>query len=131
MNPKKLDRWADLLLDTGKRNSLINFKDTKASTAEILFPSTEILFKKIEGSSSFEVFDTRTIEKRKMSDEADAIKNPRSGASSEPNSESGKSAFLEQYSKKIKRQNQILLYNAATNPIAAVKNIDKKGSSIH
>lgn len=126
MNPKKLDKWADLLLDTGKRNSLINFKDTKASTAEILFPSTEILFKKIEGSSSFEVFDTRTIEKRKMSDEADAIKNPRSGASSEPNSESGKSAFLEQYSKKIKRQNQILLYNAATNPIAAVKNIDKK-----
>ena len=25
---KKLDKWADLLLDTGKRNNLINFKDT-------------------------------------------------------------------------------------------------------
>lgn len=32
---KKLDRWASLLLDTGKRNNLVNFKDTKASTVEI------------------------------------------------------------------------------------------------
>lgn len=38
----------------------------------------------------------------------------------------GKAAFLAQYSGKIKRQNQILLYNAATNPLTAVKNIDKK-----
>ena len=39
---------------------------------------------------------------------------------------SGKAAFLAQYSGKIKRQNQILLYNSATNPLTAVKNIDKK-----
>ena len=32
----KLDKWADLLLDTGKRNNLINFKDAKASTVEVL-----------------------------------------------------------------------------------------------
>ena len=25
----KLDKWAELLLDTGKRNNLVNFKDTK------------------------------------------------------------------------------------------------------
>ena len=30
MNTKKLDKWAELLLDTGKRNNLINFKDRKA-----------------------------------------------------------------------------------------------------
>ena len=35
MDIKKLDKWADLLLDTGKRNNLINFKDTKASTMEV------------------------------------------------------------------------------------------------
>ena len=38
----------------------------------------------------------------------------------------GKAAFLAQYSGKIKRQNQILLFNAATNPLTAVKHIDKK-----
>lgn len=36
MDTKKLDKWADLLLDTGKRNNLINFKDTRASTVEVL-----------------------------------------------------------------------------------------------
>lgn len=36
MDTKKLDRWASLLLDTGKRNNLVNFKDTKASTVEII-----------------------------------------------------------------------------------------------
>ena len=43
---KKLDQWADLLLDTGKRNNLINFRDTKASTAEVLLPSPDVLFKR-------------------------------------------------------------------------------------
>ncbi len=32
---KKLERWAEKLLDTGKRNNLVNFKDTKTSTAEV------------------------------------------------------------------------------------------------
>lgn len=36
MNNKKLSRWAELLLDTGKRNNLVNFHDTKLSTVEIL-----------------------------------------------------------------------------------------------
>lgn len=36
MDAKKLDKWADLLLDTGKRNNLINFKDLRASTVEVL-----------------------------------------------------------------------------------------------
>ena len=48
MDIKKLDKWADLLLDTGKRNNLINFKDTKASTMEVLLPSYDLLFEKLE-----------------------------------------------------------------------------------
>ena len=43
---KKLDRWAEKLLDTGKRNNLINFKDTKTSTAEIIYPECETVFSK-------------------------------------------------------------------------------------
>ena len=57
MDTKKLDRWASLLLDTGKRNNLVNFKDTKASTVEIIMPTPEELFDRVESSSSFEVFD--------------------------------------------------------------------------
>ena len=29
MNNKNLEKWAQLLLDTGKRNNLINFRDYK------------------------------------------------------------------------------------------------------
>ena len=62
MDTKKLDKWADLLLDTGKRNNLINFKDTRASTVEVLLPTADALFEKIDGSTSFEVFDPKIIE---------------------------------------------------------------------
>ena len=38
MDIKKLDSWAEQLLDTGKRNNLINFKDTKSSSVEVVVP---------------------------------------------------------------------------------------------
>lgn len=53
MDTKKIDRWASLLLDTGKRNNLVNFKDTKASTVEIISPNLDELFTKVESSASF------------------------------------------------------------------------------
>ena len=59
MDTKKLNRWAELLLDTGKRNNLVNFKDTKASSVEVLFPNTATLFSKAENSSVFEVYDPK------------------------------------------------------------------------
>ena len=62
MDTKKLDKWADLLLDTGKRNNLINFKYTRASTVEVLLPSSDVLFEKVDGTASFEVFDPKIIE---------------------------------------------------------------------
>ncbi len=65
MDEKKLEKWANLLLDTGKRNNLISFRDTKASTVEIVRPSSEILLSKAETNSAFEVFDP------KIEDDAD------------------------------------------------------------
>lgn len=59
---KKLDKWADLLLDTGKRNNLINFKDTRTSTVEVLLPSSDVLFEKVDGTASFEAFDPKIVE---------------------------------------------------------------------
>ena len=69
MDTKKLDKWADLLLDTGKRNNLINFKDTRASTVEVLLPTADALFEKIDGSTSFEVFDPKIIEEDEETEE--------------------------------------------------------------
>ena len=119
MDTKKLDKWAELLLDTGKRNNLINFKDTRASTVEVLLPAPDVLFEKIDGNTSFEVFDPRIID-------LDIIENESVISSDVNSSQSQKAAFFARYSGRIKRPNQLLLYNTAANPIAAVRNIDKK-----
>lgn len=42
----KIDQWKKRLLDLGKRNRLINFKETKRSNVTIISPSYEILYKK-------------------------------------------------------------------------------------
>ena len=59
---KKLDRWADKLLDTGKRNNLISFRDTKGGTAEVLSPDPESIFLKCSVGRVFEVFDPKLPE---------------------------------------------------------------------
>lgn len=129
MNTKKLDKWADLLLDTGKRNNLINFKDRRSSTVEILVPSSDILFEKIDGLACFEVFDPKIIEEDdeiKEEFETEQLKIEIQEEQAEINDSNKKATFLEQYSTKLKRQNQLLLYNTKTSPIVALKNIDKK-----
>ena len=107
---------------------------------EVLLPSSDVLFEKVDGTASFEVFDPKIVEEDDDTEESYAAEQLQIGTpeeSSEPeqlqiavsektDASGGKAAFLAQYSGKIKRQNQILLYNAATNPLTAVKNIDKK-----
>ena len=127
MDIKKLDKWADLLLDTGKRNNLINFRDTKASTVEVLLPSSATLFEKVDGSVSLEVFDPQIIEETDETEEFSESESMQLEPQEESSVSNEKTAFLAQYSGKIKRQNQILLYNDnAANPLTAVKNINKK-----
>ena len=87
MDTKKLDKWADLLLDTGKRNNLINFKDTRASTVEVLLPSSDVLFEKVDGTASFEVFDPKIVEEDDDTEESYAAEQLQIGTpeeSSEP-----------------------------------------------
>lgn len=125
MDTKKLDKWADLLLDTGKRNNLINFKDTRTTTVEVLLPSSDTLFEKVDVGSRLEVFDPQINDEDDMkgSSVSDQLSIEIPG---EADTSSRKTAFLAQFSGKIKRQNQILLYNTATNPLTVVKNIEKK-----
>ena len=124
MDRKKLEKWADLLLDTGKRNNLINFRDTKASTVEIVMPTAEDLFSKVESSASFEVYDPKIIDDEdedyrdhEINDEADEDKKPE---------RLNRDDFIRTYGPKIKKAHQILLFNANVNPVNALKTIDKK-----
>lgn len=56
MNKQKLDKWAELLLDTGKRNNLINFHETKAASADVLKPDFAALFDKAANAATLEVY---------------------------------------------------------------------------
>ena len=114
MDRTKLDAWADRLLDTGKRNNLIHFRDAKTSTAEILIPGADDLFEKIDGSASFEIFDPKIQEP----DEDDGQE---SAGAEEAKDMRGKEAYLAAYSPKIRKQNQLLVWNAAPNPITAIR----------
>ncbi len=114
MQTHTLSKWATLLLDTGKRNNLINFKDTKAGTVEILCPDIVTLFSRAEHSAVFEVYDPKT-----EADEDEAL----------PVSERlTKTEYTNTYAKKLKR-NQILVYNSENKPLQALKTISKRATS--
>ncbi|MDE6442296.1 MAG: DUF4011 domain-containing protein [Clostridia bacterium] len=116
MDTERLSKWADLLLDTGKRNSLINFKDSKLGTAEIVAPNFNTLFEKAEHSAVFEVYDP------KLDDDEDELD---LDEDSEQQERQSKQSYIAAYAGKLKR-NQILVYNVTNKPIQALKNIGKK-----
>ena len=132
MDIDKLNKWADLLLDTGKRNNLINFKDTKMGTAEVVSPNFDTLFSKAEHSTIFEVYDP------KLDDEDDEEIDDLLHATKQLESEQeescsekriSKEEYLELYERRLKKNTQILIYNAYVNPIRALRNIEKKAKT--
>ena len=126
MDTKKLDKLAELLLDTGNRNNLINFKDRKASTVQVLMPAADVLFGKVENLTQFEVFDPKIIDEDDEPEEKPASEGRESEGVENSEAKKSKEAFLAEYGRKIKRQNQMLIYSSGGNPITAVKRIDKK-----
>ena len=127
MDTKKLEQWSKLLLDTGKRNYLISFKDTKASTVEIVVPSTQELFEKAESSAVFEVFDPK-IKDDEDEDYRDHSTDEDDESDKKP-VKLNRDEYVAQYGPKVKKSNQVLLYNAHVNPVNALKHIDKVASS--
>ena len=115
---KKLDRWAEKLLDIGKRNNLINFKDTKSSSAEVLFPECEAFFPKCSIGRTFEVYDPQIADNDELEDDGD-----------QPNQDEEKklsrSEYKDFYAPRI-RGERLLVYALTPNPLTAVKNIAKK-----
>ncbi|SCY14145.1 DUF4011 domain-containing protein [Butyrivibrio sp. INlla14] len=127
MDNKKLERWAQQLLDTGKKNNLINFKDTKASTAEVVFPDGESFYEKCLSASSFEIYDPK-IADTEDDEEAVASANTSEDETQEivAADKLKKSDYVELYSSRIRKNNQVLVYAKTPNPMIAVRNIDKK-----
>lgn len=113
----KLEKLTELLLDTGKRNNLINFRDNKSNTLEVVSPDFDTLFKKASASVNFEVFDPQLDadddEDRLSDSKLKEILRNRKG-------------YIEQYSQKIKKASQILVYNSSVTPMKALKNIEKR-----
>ena len=123
MNTEKLNKWAELLLDTGKRNNLISFKDTKMGTIEILSPDFVTLFNCVEHSARLEVYDPKLVDEEEefdfIEEETDENRNDK---------HISKQDYLSAYARKLKRQ-QILIYNTINKPISALKNISKKAKT--
>lgn len=58
-NREMLNFWRNKLLDTGKRNNLINFKSTKLGSVDVVYPNFEDVFSKVEAGKVFEVYDNK------------------------------------------------------------------------
>ncbi|MGM9999137.1 MAG: DUF4011 domain-containing protein [Candidatus Bruticola sp.] len=123
MNSKKLEKWANLLLDTGKRNNLINFKDSKFASVEVLLPSSDLILEKIEGNTQFSVFDPKINDDEELS-EGSSLSGTQSVA--QESDFDARNSYLAKYGQRLKTQKQLLLYNSGSNPITALKNISKK-----
>lgn len=124
MDTKKLERWANMLLDTGKRNNLINFRDTKISTVEVVLPHSEVLFGKVDSTVAFEVYDPKIADDEDNLYSADAVRE--NDIKEDLQRKHDRTDYINMYSSRIHRANQILLYNAWSNPMTALKNINKK-----
>lgn len=125
MDIDKLNKWADLLLDTGKRNNLINFRDTKMSTVEVVVPDFATLFSKVEHNAAFEVYDPKLDDEDE--DEIDVEESTKEDFSKDK--KISKEDYVDLYEKRIKKSGQILAYNSFVNPIKAIKNIGKKAKT--
>ena len=110
---KNLDRLADKLLDTGKRNKLINFKDTKASSAEVIYPDCETVFSKCAEGKVFEIFDPKIPD-----EDLDDIDTEQSEGSEEDNKEKrlSRSEYKDHYLPRIRSDKYLLVYSQTPNP---------------
>ncbi|MBR2800959.1 MAG: DUF4011 domain-containing protein [Erysipelotrichaceae bacterium] len=111
MQNTKLELLANKLLDFGKRNNLINFRDSKTASAEILLPNSNTLFSKLDKTSVFHIYSPKL-------DFDDISKEERRYVTKEN--------YLQRYERKIKDEKTLLAFNVHTDSDAAIKGIDKK-----
>lgn len=133
MDSNRLDKWADLLLDTGKRNNLVSFKDIKMGTVEVVVPDLDTLFSKVEHATSLEVYDPQLGDDEESFEDGevqlDFFDEMQEGVNSQGRKYISKDNYIKAYTNKLKKSNQVLVYSAITNPVTALKNIAKKAKT--
>jgi len=122
-NREKLDKWAEKLLNTGKRNNLVNFKDARALSAQILYPSCEEVFTNFISEHTYIVYDPQ------IDDEETDLEETIESAANKEKKKLTADEFRVKYEHCIK-SNSILAYAQTPNPITAVKNIAKKAKEM-
>ena len=91
--------WKNKLLDLSKKNNLINYKDTKLTTLEIVFPNFFDSFNRITSYQSTHIYNVADEDITDLFDDSAKIKT--------------KEAFIQRHSKKM-ASSQVLLYNSTT-----------------
>lgn len=127
MSIQKLNELAELLLDTGKRNNLVNFKGTKLGTVELVSPEFETLCAYADKGAKIKVYDPKlsTDDEDVDRDETDDADGTDNGTGAGKNALIDREEYINVYSARIKK-GQVLAYNTAGKPIHALKNISKK-----
>lgn len=107
------DKWCEKLLDTGKGNRLINFKESKLRTVDILSPDTQTVFNKVENGDTLYFYEVDDYIRRLKDDEIDCNEEDKNQGKFDKVT---KQQVVDALSDKLKK-NQILSY--------------KKGFTIH
>lgn len=126
---KRIDKWAEQLLDTGKRNNLVSFKDRKLSI-EILKPSAKEIFQAFSSANPepFEIFNPPQIFDADNSNDDSSVQN--TCLDSKRNKRIyNKNDFLNKFSNEI-NSSQVLAYSTFGNPVAAARKIMKTSNEI-
>ena len=116
-NSREIEIWKKKLLDLGKRNNLVNYRDTKSSTLEILLPSFFDAFERITTSSSVQIFDDFYDDKDDDIDDFEA----------EDNNKITKQQFLLKFANKVPHT-QLLVFNAYKKSTQILNTLMKKAS---
>lgn len=133
MENEKLKKLADQLLDTGKRNRLINFRDTKMSTLEVVHPDVAAVFEKVGGTSSFEVYDPKLSGDDEFTDafeETEQLADMQGDTDEDAKPKMTRDRYIAIHSARMKKASQVLLYNNIYKPMEALGNIHKKARTI-
>lgn len=120
MDKQSILKLAKLLLDLGKRNPLVNFRDRTSSTLEFISPKYEIIYDRLADGASFEVFDPKTDRDSDGSEEY---------GGNETSGEILKKEDVLQLAPKLKK-NQLLPFSAAKSPMRPLKAIRKKAMTV-
>lgn len=115
MSNEKLNAWANLLLDTGKKNNLINYRESK-SNISILLPEFKDLFLNLRSNKVFEVFNPKS-----KIDEYDYDTSNAELLNSDD--------YKEKYINRIKKNN-LLVYSESNKPLTNLKTMSRKAKTV-